>query len=47
LLVSAVVGRLIEKQRWSFQPVLAACVALTAVLYFAASALLKRHGIVI
>lgn len=38
---------LIEKQRWGFYPSLGASLALTVVLYFAASALLKRYGIVI
>ena len=38
---------LIETQRWSFYPSLGASVVVTAVLYFSASALLKRYGIVI
>jgi hypothetical protein len=38
---------LIEKQRWSFYPSLAVSVALTVVLYFVASAVLKKYGIVI
>ncbi len=38
---------LIEKQRWGFYPSLGASVVLTIVLYFSASALLKRYGIVI
>lgn len=38
---------LIEKQDWKFYPSLGASVALTVGLYFSASALLRRYGIVI
>ena len=38
---------LLERQRWSFSASLATSLALTAALYFASAALLRRHGILI
>jgi hypothetical protein len=38
---------LIERQRWSFYPSLITCLAVTAGLYFATAAILRRHGILI
>ena len=38
---------LLEKQRWSFPASLSTSLALTALLYFASAALLKRYAILI